>query len=412
MAASRLSSVLSHLTPGQKPIDKILSQNPDDVVITLAIRTPLTKARKGGFKDTHLDGLVFKTLEQVVRRSNLDPALVEDICLGNVNDSKAAYYVRAACLAAGFPNTTSASSVNRFCSSGLKAVQDIANQISNGNIDIGLAVGAESMSDGGDRLSRPFVDEILEASQEARDCLMPMGQTSENVGKDFNITRELQDRYAAESYRRAEVAQKAGWFDDEIVPITVKVDGKDVKLTKDEGPRWGTTFESLSKIRPAFPDYGDKSTGGNSSQVTDGAAAILLMRRSKALELGQPILAKFCGATVAGLAPRIMGIGPTVAIPKLLSKLQISLDDIDVVELNEAFASMAVYCRDTLKIDWEKMNVRGGAIALGHPLGATGARQIVTGLSECRRRKAKVLLTSMCIGTGQGMAGLFVNEQL
>ena len=248
--------------------------------------------------------------------------------------------------------------------------------------------------------------------------MQPMGQTSENVGKDFNVTREQQDRYAAESYRRAEVAQKAGWFDDEIVPITTEV--KDPKtgevhtvtLTKDEGPRWGTTFESLSKIRPAFPAYGDKSTGGNSSQVTDGAAAVLLMKRSRAIELGQPILAKFVGATVAGLAPRIMGIGPSIAIPKLLTKFNITVDDCDVIEVNEAFASMAVYCKDVLKLPHEKMNPRGGAIALGHPLGATGARQIVTGLSECRRQKKKILLTSMCIGTGQGMAGLFVNEQL
>lgn len=294
----------------------------------------------------------------------------------------------------------------------MKATQDIANQIAAGSIEIGLAVGAESMTDGGDRLTRPFVDEILEANQDARDCLQPMGQTSENVGADFNITRELQDRYAAESYQRAEKAQKAGWFDDEIVPITVKVDGKDVTLTRDEGIRPGTTYESLAKIRPAFPDYGDRSTGGNSSQVTDGAAAVLLMKRSKALELGQPIVAKWVGATVTGLAPRIMGIGPSLAIPKLLGKLNITLDDVDVIELNEAFASMAVYCRDTLKLDWAKMNIRGGAIALGHPLGATGTRQIVTGLSECRRQKAKILLTSMCIGTGQGMAGLFVNEQL
>ncbi len=268
------------------------------------------------------------------------------------------------------------------------------------------------MSTGGDRLTRPFVDEIINGTQDAADCMMPMGQTSENVGKDFNITRESQDRYAAESYQRAEAAQKAGWFDDEIVPITVKKDGQDVTLTKDEGPRWGTTYEGLAKIRPAFPDYGDRSTGGNSSQVTDGAAAVLLMKRSKALELGQPILAKFVGATVAGLAPRIMGIGPSLAVPKLLGKYNLTVDDIDLIELNEAFASMAVYCRDTLKLDWNKMNVRGGAIALGHPLGATGARQIVTGLSECRRRKAKILLTTMCIGTGMGMAGLFVNEQL
>lgn len=248
--------------------------------------------------------------------------------------------------------------------------------------------------------------------------MQPMGQTSENVGKDFNITRESQDRYAAESYRRAEAAQKAGWFDDEIVPIVTEIkdpktgDVKKVTLTRDEGIRPGTTYEGLAKIRPAFPEFGDKSTGGNSSQVTDGAAAVLLMKRSRAIELGQPIFAKYVGATVVGLAPRIMGIGPSIAIPKLLGKYNITIDDCDIIEVNEAFASMAVYCKDTLKLPHEKMNPRGGAIALGHPLGATGARQIVTGLSECRRQKKKILLTSMCIGTGQGMAGLFVNEQL
>jgi acetyl-CoA acyltransferase 1 len=298
----------------------------------------------------------------------------------------------------------------------LKATQDIANQIASGSIAIGLALGAESMSTSGDRLSRPFDPEILK-NQEAQDCMQPMGQTSENVGKDFNITREMQDRYAAESYQRAERAQKNGWFDDEIIPITATVKDKDgkettVTLTKDEGPRWGTTFEALQKVRPAFAQWGDKSTGGNSSQVTDGASAILLMKRSTAEALGQPILAKYVGATVAGLAPRIMGIGPSIAIPKLLTKYGLTVDDIDVFELNEAFASMAVYCLNVLKIDHSKLNIRGGAIALGHPLGATGARQITTGLSECRRQKKKILLTSMCIGTGQGMAGLFVNEQL
>ena len=223
------------------------------------------------------------------------------------------------------------------------------------------------------------------------------------------------------------------------MPFTVTIkdpktgDEKQVTLTKDEGPRYGTTFESLSKIRPAFPAYGDKSTGGNSSQVTDGgmhlspqtfenpifqliilsAAAVLLMKRSTAQRMNQPILAKFCGATVAGVAPRIMGIGPSLAIPKLLTKFNLNLqNDIDIIEINEAFASMAVYCTNVLGIDPAKMNIRGGAIALGHPLGATGARQICTGLSECRRQKKKILLTSMCIGTGQGMAGLFVNEQL
>lgn len=186
-------------------------------------------------------------------------------------------------MAAGFPNTTAASTVNRFCSSGLKATQDIANQIASGSIEIGVAMGAEMMSIGGDRLEKPFHPEILQ-NQESADCMQPMGQTSENVGKDFNISREMQDRYAAESYHRAEVAQKAGWFDDEIVPIVTEVKDpktgelKKVTLTKDEGPRWGTTYEGLSKIRPAFPDFGDKSTGGNSSQVTDGGMFLFYSR--------------------------------------------------------------------------------------------------------------------------------------
>jgi len=418
MATERLRAFAAQvMNPSRSGLDVITQKNPDDVVITLAIRTPLTKGKKGGFKDTPLDGMVVKLLKEVVKRMDMDPALVEDVCMGNVSDAKAAYYVRAASLAAGFPNTTGASSVNRFCSSGLKATQDIANQISMGSITCGLAVGAESMTMGGDRLARPFVDEILE-NQDAQDCMQPMGQTSENVGSDFNITREMQDRFAYESYRRAEVAQREGWFDDEIAPITTTIkdpktgEEKTVTLTKDEGPRWGTTYEALSKIRPAFTQWGDRSTGGNSSQVTDGAAAVLMMKRSMAEALGKPILAKFVGATVAGLPPRIMGIGPSIAIPKLLGKFNLNINDIDVIELNEAFASMAVYCINTLGIDHNKMNIRGGAIALGHPLGATGTRQIVTGLSECRRQKKKILLTSMCIGTGQGMAGLFVNEQV
>jgi acetyl-CoA acyltransferase 1 len=360
--------------------------------------------------------MVMALLQQVRERSNLDPALVEDICLGNVSDAKAAYKLRAAALAAGFPDTTGASSLNRFCSSGLKATADIAHQISSGSIDVGIAMGAEQMTIGGDRLEQPFDERVTSKTQQAHDTMEPMGWTSENVSRDFGIRREEMDRYAAESFRRAEAAQKAGWSDDEIVPIATTVKGADgeakqVTLTKDEGIRPGTTAEGLGKIRPAFPQWGPTTTGGNASQLTDGAAAVLLMKRSTAIKLGQPIVAKYVGSTVAGLAPRIMGIGPTVAIPKLLGKYGLTLDDIDVVEINEAFASMAVYCRDKLAVPWEKMNPRGGAIALGHPLGATGARQIVTGLSECRRQKKKILLTSMCIGTGMGMAGLFVSEQ-
>lgn len=249
-------------------------KNPDDVVITLAVRTPLTKAFKGGFKDTRLDYIVYSLLKQVLEKSRVDPQVIEDICLGNVNNANAAHIVRAAGLAAGFPNTTAASSVNRFCSSGLKAVQDVANQIITGSIEVGIAIGAELMSEGGNPPSA-FHEEIL-SNQETLDCMQPMGQTSENVGNDFDISREAQDRFAAESYQRAERAQKSGLFDDEIVPITTVVvdpksgESRTVTLTRDEGPRYGTTFESLSKIRPAFPQFGDGSTGGNSSQVTDG----------------------------------------------------------------------------------------------------------------------------------------------
>ncbi|KIW41606.1 uncharacterized protein PV06_07149 [Exophiala oligosperma] len=416
MASQRLGSIFSHLSSTKTGVAGITQKNPDDIVITLAVRTPLAKGKKGGFKDTDLDHIVYSLLKQVLEKSKIDPALVEDVCLGNVGDVRAAYKVRAASLAAGIPHTAGANSVNRFCSSGLKAVQDIANQITCGSIDIGIALGGESMSNNGGR-DLPFSESLM-ANQEAVDCTQPMIQTSENVGNDFNISRRTQDEYACESFRRAEVAQKAGWFDDEIVPITTTIkDPKtgqvtEVTLTKDEGPRYGTTAEALGKIRPALPQFGDKTTGGNASQVTDGAAAILLMKRSKAIELGQPIMAKFCGATVAGVPPRIMGIGPSAAIPKLLSKFQLTKEDIDIFEINEAFASMAVYCLNVLGLDHSKMNPRGGAIALGHPLGATGARQICTILSEARRTKKKILVTSMCIGTGQGMAGLFVNEQV
>ncbi|KAK3312095.1 3-ketoacyl-CoA thiolase [Apodospora peruviana] len=415
MAVERLGSILKHLSPGSA-LSTITSKNADDIVITLAIRTPLAKAKKGGFKDTSLEYLAYAILKEVKERANIDPALVEDIAMGNVSDGKAAYKLRAAALAAGFPNTTSAYSLNRFCSSGLKATADIAHSISQGSIEIGIAMGAESMTIGGDALEKPFDEAVTSQSQESADCMQPMGWTSENVSADFGISRQEMDKYAAESFQRAEKAQKAGLFDDEIVPIKTRVkdaDGnwKDVTLTRDEGIRPGTTAEGLGKIRAAFPQWGPTTTGGNASQVTDGAAAVLLMKRSTAIKLGQPILAKYVGSTVAGLAPRIMGIGPSVAIPKLLGQYNLTLSDVDVVEINEAFASMAVYCRDKLGLDWAKMNPRGGAIALGHPLGATGTRQIVTGLSECRKSGKKILLTSMCIGTGMGMAGLFVNEQ-
>lgn len=326
----------------------------------------MTKANKGGLKDTDFDILVMQVLEHLRVKSSIDPALVEDIVCGNVNEKAGAYKLRAASLAAGFPNVSAACTVNRFCSSGLLAIQTVANQIATGSIDIGVAMGCEQMSISRDGAGPKLSDAIL-ANQEAQDCLQPMGQTSENVAKDFGVTREKQDRYAAESYNRAERAQKAGWFNEEIVPIKTAIkdpktdETREITVDADDGIRYGTTFESLSKIRAAFPQWGGITTGGNASQVTDGAAAMLLMKRSTAEKLGQPILAKFCGATVVGLAPRIMGIGPSLAIPKLLNKFGLQKEDIDIYEINEAFASMAVYCVEKLGLDHAKVNPRGGA---------------------------------------------------
>lgn len=253
---------------------------------------------------------------------------------------------RSAVLAAGFPVTTAASVSNRFCSSGLLAIQNIANQIIAGSIDVGIAVGAESMSTNADG-GAPEMAERIKNHPIASQNYQPMGQTSENVASQFNISRAQHDAFAAGSYQKAEAAQKAGWFEDEIVPVKTQVkdpktgEVKDVVVDRDDGIRYGTTAEGLGKIRSAFPQWGPSATtGGNASQITDGAAALVLMKRSRALELGQPIVGKFCGATVTGLEPRIMGIGPSYAIPKILGKFGLSKDDIDIFEINEAFASM------------------------------------------------------------------------
>lgn len=412
----RLSSVANQLAAPGSARQKILAKNPDDVVITYLARTPLTKARKGGLKDTTVDDLLVSLLTTVREKSNLDPNLVEDVCVGNVLCPSSAYVARSAVLAAGYPVTAAASVANRFCSSGLLAVQNIANQIIAGSIDVGVAVGAESMSNNADG-GAPEMSERITKHPIASQNSQPMGQTSENVANQFNISREQHDKFAANSFQKAERAQKAGWLEDEIVPVKTQIKDpktgeiKDIVVDRDDGIRYGTTPESLGKVRAAFPQWAPSATtGGNASQITDGAAALVLMKRSRAQELGQPIVGKFCGATVSGLEPRIMGIGPSLVIPKILNKFNLSKDDIDVFEINEAFASMGVYCVNKLGLDESKVNPRGGAIAFGHPLGATGARQVVTALSELRRRDKRVAVTSMCVGTGMGMAGIFVSE--
>jgi acetyl-CoA acetyltransferase family protein len=292
----------------------------------------------------------------------------------------------------------------------------ISNQIRSGQIEIGLAVGADSMTQNPEK-GAPPQSEALGVSAAAKDCLRPMGWTTENVAQDFDISREIMDEYSAKSFQRAEHAEKSGYFAKEIVPFTVYEkdpttgERKKIVITKDDGIRYGTTKEALLKIRSAFPQWGKAcTTGGNASQITDGAAAILMMTRRKAEELGLEILGKHITTAVAGCPPRVMGIGPVFAIPMVLQNAGLRTEDVDLYEINEAFASQYVYCIRELGLDSEKVNVNGGAIAFGHPLGCTGVRQIVTGLNELHRRKGTVLVTSMCVGTGMGAAAVFVRE--
>ncbi|KAJ8375004.1 hypothetical protein SKAU_G00055840 [Synaphobranchus kaupii] len=301
--------------------------------------------------------------------------------------------------------------VNRMCSSGLQALFNIAGGIRNGSYDLGLACGVESMtlrsaSNPGDVSSR------LMDFEKARDCIIPMGITSENVAERFGISREKQDAFALSSHQKASRAQKLGLFDQEITPVTTKFVGEDgteraVTVTKDDGIRPSTTLEGLGKLRPAFKPDGS-TTAGNASQVTDGAAAVLVGRRSAVEAQGLPVLGILRASAVVGVPPDVMGIGPAYAIPAALRKAGLTVADIDVFEINEAFASQAVYCVEKLGIPLEKVNPNGGAIALGHPLGCTGARQVVTLLNELQRRSKRAYgVVSMCIGTGMGAAAVF-----
>ena len=310
---------------------------------------------------------------------------------------------------------TAVKSLNRQCSSGLQACVDIANAIKAGMIDIGIGAGVESMSTQyGPGAVTEFSD-LLENYKEAANCKVPMGVLSEQMAKDRKISRADQDAFAASSYQKAVKAQEAGLFDEEIAPVTVKYtdpktdEEKTVTVTKDDGARPGITAESLGKIRPAFAKDGSIHAG-NASQISDGAAAVLLMKRSTAEKLGQTILGKFVNASIAGVPPLLMGIGPWKAIPTALKKCGITKDDVDIFEINEAFASQCLWCVNELGIPLEKVNPKGGAIAFGHPLGCTGARQVSTLLTELKRTGKKIGVTSMCVGTGMGMAAVWVAE--
>ena len=391
----------------------ILEKHDDDVVIVAALRSAVTKARKGGLSQAAPEEILGNVLKAVIKQSGVDPKLIEDVAIGNVlPPGGGATSARQAALWAGIPDTAAVNTVNRQCSSGLATVNQIANEILTHQIDLGIGGGVESMTlnYGAGVMPSKMSDAVME-NEEAADCLLPMGITSENVAKKYNVTREKQDAFAAESFRRAHEAQKAGKFKSEIVPIKyVDDDGNERSVTEDDGIRGGVTKESLAKLKPAFAADGC-THAGNASQVSDGAAAVLLARRSFAKKHNLPIIAKYVGGVVVGVPPNIMGVGPAYAIPKLLEKAHLQTSDIDLYEINEAFASQALFSIEHLGLDLAKVNPVGGAIAMGHPLGATGSRQIATALAEAKRNGQKLIVSSMCIGTGMGMAALIVNEQ-
>jgi acetyl-CoA acyltransferase 1 len=282
-------------------------------------------------------------------------------------------------------------------------------------IEIGVGAGSESMSTQYGPNAVAELSELLESHTEAKNCKVSMGVLSENMAKDKGISRAAQDAFAAQSFQRAAEAQKKGLFDEELAPLTVKWtdpktdEEKTITVSRDDGVREGVTPESLSKIRPAFAKDGSIH-GGNASQISDGAAAVLLMKRSTAERLGQKIIGKYVQASIVGVPPLLMGVGPAAAIPVVLEKTGLGKDEVDIYEINEAFASQCLFCINELGLDQSKINPKGGAIAFGHPLGVTGARQVSTLLTELRRTGKKVGVTSMCIGTGMGMAAVWVAE--
>jgi acetyl-CoA acyltransferase 1 len=408
-AASRRLSLLQAQVTSQPKLQH-------EVVICAAFRTPLTKGKKGGLRDTPIEAMLAPVLRKILEVTRINPSEIGDIAIGNVlNPGSGAVSSRMAQFLAGIPHTTTNQTLNRQCSSGLQAVSTIANAIRSGEISVGIGGGFESMSmtDMSGSVDPEKISQEVFDNEVARNCLMPMGITSENVAERFNISRTKQDQLSADSHAKAAAAQEQGLFDYEIVPVNATVKDEKGNLTsvlvsKDDGIRKETTVQTLGKLRPAFKPDG-ATTAGNSSQVSDGAAAVLLASREAALRLGLPIIGRWVGFAVAGVPPEIMGIGPAVAIPKVLEQTGLTLNDISVIELNEAFASQAVYCIEHLGIDYAKVNPKGGAIAFGHPLGATGARQIATLLPELKRRGARYGLVSMCIGTGMGAAAVIEN---
>lgn len=390
-----------------------------EAVIVSAVRTPVGKAKRGGMATVRPDEMGAAVLKELLNRTpNLDPAQIEDVVFGCAfpEGEQGMNVARTISIRAGLPDTVPAETINRYCSSGVQSIAHIAHAIKAGDIEIGIGAGVESMS------MVPMMGYKFspnpQFAMELPHYYTNMGLTAENISLKYGVTREAQDEFALKSNQKAARAVESGLFDPELVALDVElneyVDGKVVKknftVKRDEGPRGDSTLDGLAKLKPAFKE-GGMVTAGNSSQMSDGASAVMVMSADKAASLGLKPLARFVAFAVGGVAPELMGIGPVAAIPKVLKTAGLSMNDIDLFELNEAFAAQSLAVMQTLEIDPEKVNVNGGAIALGHPLGCTGSKLTTQLLYEMGRRKSKYGMVTMCIGGGMGAAAIFENLQ-
>lgn len=390
-----------------------------EAVIVAGIRTAVGKSHRGTTRNTRSDEMAAAVIGSLLDQTHgkLDPAEIDDVIMGCAypEGAQGLNFARVISLRAGLPVDVPAMTLNRFCSSGLQAISMAAERIIANSADIVIAGGAETMSlvpRGGVRRSpNPYLMENYP------EVYIAMGYTAEHVADEYNITREDMDQFAYESHQKAACALDAGIFAQEIIPVDIEEtevskDGKSVTtravFNQDEHLRRDTKVEGLAKLKPAFKE-GGRVTAGNSSPLSDGAAGVIVMEASKAAQLGLKPLARFVGFSVAGVRPEVMGIGPINAVPKVLKRTQIKLDEIDLIELNEAFASQSLAVIRTLEMNPERVNVNGGAIALGHPLGCTGAKLTVQLLNEMRRRSSKYGMVTMCVGGGMGAAGIFEN---